>query len=233
MQLFTGRDQGNGHATANFYLPIPTPDEQKTARQGDCTLTFTYPSQGDARLLDVGPITVTSQDGTKTFVSQGSSGLTIYQPAAPPLWEAGDSATVTSAGGDLPGFTATVTFPAAADLTLPADRTAISRASDLVVSFTADGTEAVELWLQEQINEEATGQSPYVKVDCFSEPGQSAITIPKELLAAFTAEGTGTSDPPLTLGGGRTHQQLAPAGQYAVPVYATYAALSVHLSLSP
>jgi hypothetical protein len=233
VQLFTGRDQGNGHAIAYFYVPVPTPDEQKTTRQGDCTRTITYPIQDNYRLLDVGPITVTSQPGTKTFNSQGSSGLSLYQPSAPPLWGVGDTATVISAGGDLPGFTATVTFPAAADLTLPADRTAISRASDIVVSFTADGTEAVELWLQEQIKEGATGKSPYVKVDCFSEPGRSAITIPKELLAAFTVEGTGTSDPPLTLGGGRTHVQLARAGQYAVPVYATYAAVSVHLSLSP
>lgn len=128
--------------------------------------------------------------GGKKLVSlaAGAGGsYSLFQEAAL-LWEGGETLTLKAAGGDVPGFGASVTAPGVATITAPAvppsnGSLTVTRASGLALSWTGGNTDIVAT-----LQNSTTGNSdPSTTPFCTFPASAKSRTIPAAALAYLPA----------------------------------------------
>jgi len=171
--------------------------------------------------VDPGAISVSTPQGERPFAAVVGAEFKELASAAEPYWNPGDIIDVKITGDPLSSFSSSITLPGAVTLTLPRMDAPIDRIHDLVVPFTASGTEPVWLWLIEFFAPSAAGPDR-IAVSCHSRPGETTVVVPHEFLRAFQENnGDVSGGAPLAIAGGRSVDHVTRVGDRDVLLEAT------------
>jgi len=168
------------------YFGEQAPDATRSFRfMGSCLETIRRSSMSDP-LVAAGTISVSSREGAKTLSKIQGTEIALLSGESTTFWQTGDTITIDFSGGPVSTYTTTVTMPEGLTATLPPSDVPIDRTRDLVVPFTSASASTDPVWLgvTELVDQGASGFQD-ISVQCHSNPGQSAISVPHQLLQNF------------------------------------------------